>query len=347
MRSLTHPHQRAGFTLIELLVVIAIIAVLIALLVPAVQKVREAANRASCANNLKQLGLAVHLHHDVVGRFPPGCGNCRAPFAPSNASGYGSSWIVYLLPYIEQQNFYNLWTFGVANAGWNSSRNRDLVAPVMNTLRCPSSPVGIFAPQPPGNQPRQQSHYTAIAGAVPFPGFNETRIRRTTTVDCCGGGWISAGGILSPLGQTRLAGVPDGTSNTMVVSEVNDFLILSNGLRVDWMTSRHGFQIGCSPMNPPPDFLNFGSEERAFNTTTVRYLINQKTGYPPVDGFGDCRTGVCFNGGSNMPLVSAHPGGVNAAFADGSVRFLQQSLNLATLGALATRDDGLVIANQP
>lgn len=338
-----------GFTLIELLVVIAIIAILIALLVPAVQKVREAAARTQCLNNLKQLGLAAAGYHDVVRRYPPGCGNCRPPFSSGvSASGYGSSWMIYILPYMEQQGFYSLWKFDVGNAGWTNLTNRRLTGPVLANLWCPSSDVPRYAPSPPeATVPRQRSHYLGIAGSVPFPGFNETRLRKTKTVGCCGGGWISAGGVLAPLGRVRARDITDGTSNTMIISEVNDYIFLSNGTRVDWLSSPHGFQIGCSPMNPPPDFLNFGSDERAFNTTTVRYLINQKTGYPAVSGSGDCRTGVCFNGGSNLPLVSAHPGGVNAAFADGSVRFLRESLNLATLGALATRDDGLVVADQP
>src|ERR1700730_17048612 len=91
-----------GFTLIELLVVIAIIAVLIGLLLPAVQKVREAAQRAKCQNNLKQIGIALHSHHDGRGWLPPGGAADQPPFGtgPAGGSGWGSSWMVYLLPYI-------------------------------------------------------------------------------------------------------------------------------------------------------------------------------------------------------------------------------------------------------
>ena len=114
--------QRGGFTLVELLVVIAVIATLIGLLMPAVQMAREAANRASCMNNLKQLGLACHAHHDNYGWLPcsrdlfayPGeLVELAGPSAiePDGDEDLGASWIVYLLPYIEQQNIYNLWNF--------------------------------------------------------------------------------------------------------------------------------------------------------------------------------------------------------------------------------------------
>src|SRR5215204_6960624 len=116
--------KRGAFTLIELLVVIAIIAILIALLVPAVQKVREAAARTQCINNLKNIGLALHSFHDANKRLPPGTSTDTPPWG--SGGGHGSSWKVFILPYIEQGALFNKWQF-TGGSGWESANNCSLV----------------------------------------------------------------------------------------------------------------------------------------------------------------------------------------------------------------------------
>jgi prepilin-type N-terminal cleavage/methylation domain-containing protein len=170
--SLSRSARRRAFTLIELLVVIAIIAILIGLLLPAVQKVREAAARMSCSNNLKQLALACHNFHDQNQRLPPGGGNDYSPYgtrpgAPTNTNqNWGSSWKVYILPFIEQDNVFKQWVFD-ANSGYqNTTPNLTITTNLtIKTFRCPSSPVPDMMTSKGGNGGVQMvTSYTGIAG---------------------------------------------------------------------------------------------------------------------------------------------------------------------------------------
>nr|MCU0703489.1 DUF1559 domain-containing protein [Fimbriiglobus sp.] len=135
--------------------------------------------------------------------------------------------------------------------------------------------------------------------------------------------------------------ITDGTSNTMVFGEQNDFLFTADGTRVSWGTgTQHGYLIGWPRTQVPSNGSNVG-DARHFNVTTVRYQINRKRGW--TNG-GDCGgTGVCGNVGNNIPLNSAHTGGINAGMGDGSVRFIRDSIPLATVAQLAIRDDGTVL----
>jgi len=346
MASLTSRSRlRSAFTLIELLVVIAIIAILIGLLLPAVQKVREAAARMKCQNNLKQIGIALHAYHDGIGRLPPGGANDRAPFGTSS-SGWGSSWLTYILPYIEQDNLFRQLTFN-GSSGWSHATNAQRISNVtISTYRCPSSPLPINCPSPPpaSGTNIMMPTYVGIAGAVNslIPGYTEARQNSGGgSTGCCSGGIATGGGVLHPYSQTQFSGITDGLTNTIVVSEHGDFLTTANGARVAWTASGpHGWMIGVAGGNAPPGY-NPGGDARMFQLTGIRYAINRKTGW--TNG-GNCGSeGVCDNTGANIPLNSAHTGGVNTLLGDGSVRFLRDTIPLSTLAQLATRDDGVVL----
>src|SRR3954469_10165931 len=134
MRPLPSPRSRRGFTLIELLVVIAIIAILIGLLVPAVQKVREAANRSTCQNNLKQMGVALHNFHGTRKFFPPGGVSTAIPKL-GIPSGVTHGWSVFLLPQLEQDNLYKQYHFDVS---WNAAANGPIIGTPLSVFLCPS-----------------------------------------------------------------------------------------------------------------------------------------------------------------------------------------------------------------
>ena len=363
---------RRGFTLIELLVVIAIIAILIGLLLPAVQKVREAAARAKCSNNLKQIVLGLHGYHDVNGFLPPG--GCK-DFQPVGTQrrgakpyidGDGSSFLAYDLPFVEQNALYSRMTFR-GDSGWNNpSAQSDLTSSANNNsqiardiplqvYRCPSDPKPALTP--PGvvgermnlttaNNIRADtvlvnSSYVGIAGAVNdidgTGAFKETRINSGW-----GYGPMSTGGVLPPgFRRIQLGGIADGSSNTLCVAEQAGILVSLDGTQHDdWTCTKGGFLSGGA------DDTQSGSpgEGRGFNFTTLRYRINQTKGWPN-DATAAKSAGVADDGdkssnGANHPLSSSHTAGVNAANADGSVRFLRDTIDLLNLARLATRDDG-------
>ena len=340
---------RQGFTLIELLVVIAIIAILIGLLLPAVQKVREAAARMSCSNNLKQIGLALHNYHGANGVFPPGGAQEQVPFGPGNPgnhNAWGSSWMVYILSYVEQDNLFNRWQFTNNSGAFNGNNNTAASGLVIKTYFCPSSPL------PQLNAVRLSTaataNYVGISGAAPgtIPGYTETRVNN---LSC--GGVISGGGILVPNAQLRMTDLLDGTSNTIAVSEHSNFIKDNTGAQRDWRASQPwGWYLGVKGTGVPPNFDSQGSgyDNREPNLTTIRYTINNVSnggaGWAndiPNTGVGSGAPPTHDCVGANIPLNSTHPGGVNVLFGDGSVRFLNDSVPLNVLAKLATRDDGL------
>lgn len=344
-----------GFTLVELLVVIAIIGILVALLLPAIQAAREAARRSQCANNLKQIGLSLQSFHDTYQRLPPGGSVDQRPFGDATTpAAWGASWIAHVLPYVEQGQLFQQLVFK-GNSGWSYQdpagvypNNVAISNAKLPSFFCPSSPLPlVVAGTPPGGSNVQLVTYVGISGAVDglIPGYAETRTNNgnATIPGCCSGGRVSGGGILFPNGQIGFRNVTDGTSNVAAVSEQGDFLITQNGAKVSWGAGQlHGWLIGCGGSGIPPSY-NSGGDARTFQQTTIRYPINQKEGWPNA---GDCgNLGVCQNLGVNIPLNSAHPGGVHILICDGSVRFLSDATSMSLLGRLATRDDGMTVEN--
>ena len=313
-----HRARSRGFTLIELLVVIAIIAILIALLLPAVQQAREAARRSQCKNNLKQIGLALHNYHDTFEGFPIGVRR-------DQLGGWGMSWFVGILPYVDQAPLFNKLNPNVPNSGYvgNGANANNIIIP---TFACPSSPMDILFNTGGGNT--QKPNYVGVSGSTNGNGFTNPATSPEFAVSgCCtsvvAGQLRSIGGLLIPARSMTMTDVSDGTSNTMIVSECSDFFINPAGANVQ-VNSNHGFMMGTSQVGPTV------TNERTFNITTLRYPPNTKDTTLP---------GIGNNDGANNGFYSAHTGGVHGLLCDGSVRFISENVDMLNLRRVVTRND--------
>jgi prepilin-type N-terminal cleavage/methylation domain-containing protein/prepilin-type processing-associated H-X9-DG protein len=296
MNAKRNGEQRGGFTLIELLVVIAIIAILIGLLLPAVQKVREAAARMKCSNNLKQIGLALHSYHDANNRFPPGgtgpnVGPFVAPVGMTGSIGY----TVYILPYEEQDNVFRQMNTAV---DYNQDPNLAVAPLLIPIYQCPSAVITEST-----YVTGKTNHYQGVAGpkgtnpqtGQPYAATNPTGLH----------GGFSNQGVLGPNTRVTIGAITDGTSNTLLVGELswkdaNCYRPWTRGWDSDAMAASKNV---TNPMNAVP-----------------------------------------YNGSSNFNDVSfgsQHAGGgANFLLADGSVRFLRQSIDINAYKAAASRDGG-------
>jgi len=339
--------KRIGFTLIELLVVIAIIAVLIALLLPAVQQAREAARRSQCKNNLKQIGLALHNYHDVNRVFPIASYPRRDPGMTQVES---CSWIVRIFPTLGESVVFNQINFTSAYSGDAQNKNWQICRDArISSLWCPSSPLprtGKFNTQMasqggPSQISIQIGNYAGISGSVTDPTtgtfpYESGKHQRNTGYLSHNGvivpalGWNQSGGGINEGGRVANRGVKigdviDGTSNTLMVAEQSDF---DPTCQHDPKDCRSGVQGGIWYGGTCLENQGWGG-----NFTSPGASINQRTDYP----FGSR------NDYANNKVNSAHVGGAQGCFADGSVRFLSENMNFNTWMGLCGRNDNFVI----
>jgi prepilin-type processing-associated H-X9-DG protein/prepilin-type N-terminal cleavage/methylation domain-containing protein len=345
--------KRTAVTLLELLVVIAIIAVLVALLLPAVQKVREAAGRVACVNNLRQLGLALHHRHDALGSFPPGF----TVSGTDNLEMGGFGGFIQLLPFLEQDNWFSRWD---PSRNWYDPPNAAIVAVEVKVFYCPSN---------------RSSGAIDTSFLVPFAGRPLPNVAACDYLLCKGANAalcevtqvpLSARGAFDVNTHTRLSDVTDGTSNTFAIGEGAG----NNprfGIRHYYPDTAPAADLfsGQSPLIDQ-SWSSGPMATRALHSLgllggSCLGVTAQRGGHaPPFDermnhplGLAalDCNNG-CTNSGTAPGTYdtisgfrSAHPGGCNFLFCDGSVRFVSETVSPDTYRALSTIAGGEVLGD--
>jgi prepilin-type N-terminal cleavage/methylation domain-containing protein/prepilin-type processing-associated H-X9-DG protein len=293
------PQKNQGFTLVELLVVIAIIGILIALLLPAVQAAREAARRAQCSNNLKQLALAMHNYHDVYKKFP-------FPGMAANQLGWNAS----LLAFIEQTGIADQMDF---NAGsWDKPSKLQWAAVKIDAFLCPSASNDKTASGeewPTGSGNRVYTcHYDGILGPIGVNPITRTRYREAGRDEAFGG--YGETGILWQ-NSSRFADVTDGTSNTYLFGEIS---WNGNTKYRAWTRGKYGDERG------------------------TLYLLSKNLEYP-ISSKNESKW-------NSVAMGSEHPGGAQFAMADGSCRFVSETIDFDIYLATASRNGGEPLSAQ-
>lgn len=345
-------NHRKGFTLIELLVVIAIIAILIGLLLPAVQKVREAAARTQCQNNMKQFGLALNNYHDVNNRFPSGhmLGmtwytsfrresipvGTTTPTTSYPAEGPFWSWMARMSPYIESQNITNNFRFEGIPANWPwfqyipgqpSTKANCINGFTVKWGRCPADGRGELVSDQGTTAQAALTSYFGVSGRDQFQESIAGTGNPSASAKLSG-----QDGMLYVNSQVKMTGVTDGTSNTLLVGERPP----SNTLEYGWMWAGSG----DSPYFGATDVV-LGVRERPFTPNGTPDFFRQGSVNDPTDQH-------------RYHFWSLHPGGGMFLFVDGHVQFITYSsgtqttgqvngINVSVLESLASRNGGEVV----
>jgi len=311
--------RRPGFTLVELLVVIAIIGVLIALLLPAVQQAREAARRMQCTNHLKQIALALHNYHDTYQVFPSAayCGGANRVTGTSDIA-HCHTWIESLFPFLEQQAVFDRIDFKVAN---HQGVNPEILNTVdLASLYCPSDPdAGLFvnsreAGYTPGTTFGGKSmgaNYRPNAGPLHMNTCPVAAMSPNINCKSTGGARldVDAPGMFNGGNDSyNFADCTDGTSNTFLIGE---HLPAYNTFGMYFASHMH-----ISSTNTPPN-------HHKVNTTCTKTDSRISSCYSDMGGF-----------------MSQHPGGVNMALSDGSIRFIPETVDYVTWCYLGDKADG-------
>jgi len=309
--------RRRGFTLVELLVVIAIIGVLVALLLPAVQAAREAARRAKCSNNLKQWALAMHNHHDTLLRFPFGATND----AHVNKR---KTWVMFVWPYIEQNTLADQGNLTVPfyNPPYTVHFTLNgLCGRKVDAYYCPSDGWGT-KDQSTGQYQRVRGNYVVNWGNTLY---DDTRAAPTgTATDVRFGPFYHIAGNRSRPGEVAMRNITDGTSNTLMLSEVLMAKVMTDN---DWRGDIHNddgvfrFHTVTTPNSTAADLIS----------NTAFFTLDNDRKMP-----------VALGNPQRAAARSRHPGGVMAALCDGSVRFYSDTIAIATWQTLGSMGGGEV-----
>jgi len=313
-----HAHRlsRPAFTLIELLVVIAIIAILIGLLLPAVQKVREAAARIKCQNNLKQVALAMHNYHDSVNKLPDG--------GIDHLSG---NWQVTILPYVEQMALFQLYSgYGVSQSVISSANITNVTGKQIPICVCPSD-----IPALPGGQTYQKCSYHNYAvnfGNTAVSDASSAVMGIQSSYTSANGSFTYGGSPFRFNNPQSLINITDGTSSTLMLAEV----IQGQGVDVrgyTWWGDAGGIETSLLPNDPSGDNVNHSYCTTAAPNPPAQNCGTQ-TGSPVIRAFA---------------ARSRHSQGVNVALCDGSIRFVTNSITISTWQALGTSQGGDIPGN--